>query len=87
MAGGLLNVVAIGNQNLMLTGNPSKTFFKTSYLKHTNFGLQKFRIDYEGCRDLRLSEESKFTFKIKRLADLLMDTYVDPQFISIDFII
>ena len=76
MAGGLLNVVAIGNQNLMLTGNPSKTFFKTSYLKHTNFGLQKFRIDYEGCRDLRLSEESKFTFKIKRLADLLMDTYV-----------
>ena len=38
--------------------------------------VQKFRIDYEGCRDLRLSEESKFTFKIKRLADLLMDTYV-----------
>ena len=79
MAGGMLNVVAIGDpmQNpSMLTGNPSKTFFKTSFSKYTNFGLQKFRIDYEGCRDLRLTEESKFTFKIKRLADLLMDTYV-----------
>ena len=76
MAGGMLNVIAIGDQNQMLTGNPSKTFFKTAFSKHTNFGLQKFRIDYEGCRDLRLTEESKFTFKIKRIADLLMDTYV-----------
>ena len=79
MAGGLLNIVSMGDQSQnpsMLTGNPSKTFFKTSFSKHTNFGLQKFRIDYEGCRDLRLTEESKFIFKIKRLADLLMDTYV-----------
>jgi hypothetical protein len=60
----------------MLTGNPSKTFFKIAYSKHTNFGLQKFRLDYEGSRDLRLTEESQFTFKIKRYADLLMDTYI-----------
>ena len=76
MAGGILNVIATGVENTMLTGNPSKTFFKTSFLKYTNFGLQKFRIDYEGSRDLRLTDESKFTFKIKRLADLLMDTYI-----------
>jgi len=76
MAGGLLNIVSVGSGNLMLTGNPTKTFFKVTYSKYTNFGLQKFRLDFEGLRDLRTSEESKFTFKIKRYADLLMDTYL-----------
>jgi hypothetical protein len=76
MPGGLLNIVSVGNGNVMLTGNPTKTFFKVTYSKYTNFGLQKFRLDFEGARDLRLTEESKFTFKIKRYADLLMDTYI-----------
>ena len=38
--------------------------------------MQKFRLDYEGSRDLKLIDESVFKFKIKRYADLLMDTYV-----------
>ena len=76
MAGGLLNIISIGSANVILTGNPTKTFFKVVYSKYTNFGLQKFRIDYEGLRDLRPSTESVFTFKIKRYADLLMDTYL-----------
>jgi hypothetical protein len=76
MAGGLLNIISVGNNNVFLTGNPSKTFFKASYAKYTNFGLQKFRIDYDGLRDLRLTDSSIFTFKIPRYADLLMDTYL-----------
>ena len=76
MAGGLLNIQAVGNANVVLTGNPTKTFFKVVYSKYTNFGLQKFRIDYDGLRDLRLTEPSTFTFKIPRYADLLMDTYL-----------
>jgi len=76
MAGGLLNIIAIGNNNIFLTGNPTKTFFKVTYSKYSNFGLQKFRIDYDGSRDLRLTEPSKFSFKIPRYAELLMDTYV-----------
>jgi hypothetical protein len=76
MAGGLLNLVSSGQQNIILNGNPSKTFWKTTYLKYTNFGLQKFRIDFEGSTTLRLTEPSTFTFKIPRYADLLMDTYV-----------
>jgi hypothetical protein len=76
MAGGLLNIIANGNNNVFLTGNPTKTFFKAVYSKYTNFGLQKFRIDYEGLRDLRLTEPSTFTFKIPRYAELLMDTYL-----------
>ena len=76
MAGGLLNLVAVGNQNIFLTGNPKKTFFKFVYAKYTNFGLQRFRLDYEGSRNLNLSEKTQFTFKVKRYADLLMDTYL-----------
>jgi hypothetical protein len=76
MAGGLLNLISTGNNNIILTGNPTKTFFKVTYAKYTNFGLQKFRIDYDGFRDLRLTEPSTFTFKMPRYAELLMDTYI-----------
>lgn len=76
MAGGLLNLVAYGNQNVIVNGNPSKTFFKCTYAKYTNFGLQKFRIDFDGQKTLRINEPSKFSFKIPRYADLLMDTYM-----------
>jgi Major capsid protein N-terminus len=75
MAGGLLNLVSQGQQNIILNGNPSKTFYKAKYSKYTNFGLQKFRVDFEGSKTLRLTEESSFTFKIPRYADLLMDCY------------
>ena len=76
MAGGLLNIIAVGSNNVILTGNPSKTFFKVTYSKYSNFGLQKFRIDYNGLRELRLTEDSTFSFKIPRYAELLMDTYL-----------
>jgi hypothetical protein len=83
MGGGLLNLVSQGQQNIILNGNPSKTFFKTTYAKYTNFGLQKFRVDFDGSRTLRLTEESTFTFKIPRYADLLMDCYISVELPSI----
>jgi hypothetical protein len=76
MAGGLLNIIAQGNANIFLTGNPSKTFFRVTYSKYTNFGLQKFRLDFNGVRDLRLTEPSTYIFKVPRYAELLMDTYL-----------
>ena len=76
MAGGLLNLVSAGQQNVILNGNPSKTFWKTTYAKYTNFGKQNFRIDLEGSPMLNLTSETLYTFKIKRYADLLMDCYL-----------
>jgi len=76
MPGGNLNLVSTSQQNILLNGNPSKSFFKSTYRKYSNFGLQKFRIDFEGAKSLRLTEESHFTFKIPRYADLLMDCYL-----------
>ena len=76
MPGGLMQLVSQGQQNIILNGNPSKSFFKSTFHQYTNFGLQKFRVDFEGSKTLRLSEESTFTFKIPRYADLLMDCYL-----------
>ena len=76
MAGGLMNLVSAGQQNVILNGNPKKTFFKSTYARYTNFGLQKFRVDFDGSKTLRLTEPSLFSFKIPRYADLLMDSYI-----------
>lgn len=76
MPGGLMQLVSQGQQNIVLNGNPSKSFFKSTFHQYTNFGLQKFRVDFEGSKTLRLTEESSFTFKIPRYADLLMDCYL-----------
>ena len=76
MAGGLMNLVAAGQQNIILNGNPSKTFWKSTFKKYTNFGKQNFRLDFEGTPQLNLTAESTFNFKVKRYADLLMDCYI-----------
>ena len=76
MPGGLMNLVSQGQQNVILNSNPEKSFFKCTYKKYTNYGKQNFRLDYEGTPTLSLTNESTFTFKVKRYADLLMDCYL-----------
>lgn len=79
MVGGLLNLVAVGNQNIILHGNPQKTFWSSTYKRITNFGIQNFRLDYEGLRQLSVTNETTYSFKVKRYAELLMDTYLIIQ--------
>lgn len=76
MAGGLMNLVSYGTSSTLLYGNPKKSFFRVVYKKLTNFGMQKFRIDFEGTRMLRMNEDTKMTFKIPRYADLLYETFL-----------
>lgn len=75
MPGGLMNISAYGNENILLNGNPKKTFFKAAYSKHTNFGLQRFRINYKGTRTFNPNQKSIFDFTIPRFGDMLHDTY------------
>ena len=76
MGGGLLNLISEGQPNVILNSNPEKTFFKSTFKKYTNFGLQQFRVDYEGSKQLALTEETSYVFKIPRYGDLLMDCYL-----------
>ena len=75
MTGGLMNLVAYGPENLLFNGNPKKTFFKATYQKYSNFGLQRFRIDYEGTKDINTKTGTTLDFKIPRYAEMLYDTY------------
>tara|TARA_Y100001970_G_scaffold291628_1_gene429502 strand:- start:569 stop:2245 length:1677 start_codon:yes stop_codon:yes gene_type:complete len=79
MGGGLMNIVYTGIQNDMLTDNPKISYFKIRYAKYTNFGLQKFRIDCDGTKTLRMTDESTMTFKIPRYGDLLVDSFISIQ--------
>lgn len=40
MAGGIIQLVAYGVQDLYLTGDPQITFFKVIYRRHTNFAIE-----------------------------------------------
>ena len=76
MGGGLLNLLSKGQESVILYGNPQKTYFKSVFKSITNFGLQKFRVDFNGSRMLRMDVETNMSFKIPRYADLLYDNYL-----------
>ena len=46
MPGGLMQLVAYGAQDVYLTGNPQKTFFKNSkFRRYTNFACEETNLD------------------------------------------
>jgi hypothetical protein len=51
MAGGLIQVVSYGNQDLMLTGNPEITFFNIIYRRYTNFGKKIIELGFDNTVD------------------------------------
>tara|TARA_A100001011_G_scaffold361343_1_gene409383 strand:+ start:1148 stop:3814 length:2667 start_codon:yes stop_codon:yes gene_type:complete len=79
MGGGLLNLLSYGNQNIIINGNPQKSFFKATYKKYTNFGIQKFSVGQIGSGS-QLQEHDDhfpktFSFNIPKNGDLLLDTF------------
>lgn len=76
MSGGLLSLVAHGQENVELFGNPSKTLFKASYKKISNFSMQKFRLDSNYNRQLNFNNEVTIDFDIPRYADMVYDSYI-----------
>jgi hypothetical protein len=79
MAGGLLNLVSGGTQNAIMYGNPQKTYWTSAYKQITNFGLQNFRLEYEGLRQIQSTSDTIYAFKVKRYAELLTDTFFSFQ--------
>ena len=48
MAGGIMQLVAYGAQDIYLTGNPQITFFKVVYRRHTNFSMESIQQTFNG---------------------------------------
>ena len=75
MVGGLLNLISQGVEDKILIGNLNNTFFTKRFVAHSNFGKQKFRIDFEGSRKLNYNSPTFYNFKIPRYGDLLQEVF------------
>ena len=65
--GGLLQLVAMGKQDVFLTGNPQITWFKMVYRRYTNFALESQQIYFDGDPDFG----KRLTALVPRRGDLL----------------
>jgi hypothetical protein len=75
MAGGLMQLVAYGTQDLYLTGNPKVTFFQAVYKKHTNFAMENIEQTINGTP----GNDGRVSVTIARNGDLIGDMYVEMQ--------
>jgi len=80
MAGGLLQLVAYGAQDIYISGNPQITFWKILYKRHTNFAMESIEVTFNGQADFN----KRVTAVINRNADLMFRTYVQVVLPQID---
>ena len=73
MAGGLMQLVAYGAQDVYLTGNPKVTFFQAVYRRHTNFAMENIEQTVNGTP----ADSGRVSVTIARNGDLVGDMYVE----------
>ena len=72
MGGGLMQLVAMGAQDVYLTGNPQITFFKVVYRRHTNFSKECIAQQFTGSADFG----SSVSCTLARNGDLVQEIYL-----------
>lgn len=80
MAGGLMQLVAYGSQDMFLTGNPEVTLFKAVYKRHTNFAVEAIEQNFNGTADFG----KRVSATISRSGDLIKDCYLQVTVDSLD---
>ena len=73
MAGGLMQLVAYGAQDVYLTGNPKVTFFQAVYRRHTNFAMENIEQTVNGTA----SNSGRVSVTVARNGDLVNDMYIE----------
>lgn len=74
MGGGLLQLLAKGAQDNILTGNPQISHFKIVFRRHTNFSMETIKQEIKG-NDISQNNNNLLSCKIKRDGDLLTNVY------------
>lgn len=74
MPGGLMQLLAWGNQNLYLSGNPSITYFKKVYKTFTNFSMETISVTLNR-NDILLDDTTMIKATINRHGDLISQMY------------
>ena len=71
MPGGLIQLIAIGEQDNYITKQPEITFFKTVYRRHTPFSIESVEQVFDNSIDFG----SKTSCTLKRAGDLINRIY------------
>ncbi len=72
MAGALMQLVAYGAQDVYLTANPTITYWKAVYRRHTNFAIESMSQSLSGI----VNFGNKAVCRISRNGDLMSRTYI-----------
>ena len=75
MAGGLMQLVAYGAQDVYLTGNPEVTFYNAKYKRHTNFAMENIEQTLNG----NAGNSGRVSVTVARNGDLVGDMYVELE--------
>merc|ERR1711966_209789 len=75
MAGGLMQLVAYGAQDVYLTGNPEVTFFQAKYKRHTNFAMENIEQTVNGTP----GNSGRVSVTVARNGDLIADMYIEMK--------
>ena len=75
MAGGLMQLVAYGAQDVYLTGNPKVTFFQAVYRRHTNFAMENIEQTVNGTA----ANSGRVSVTVARNGDLVGDMYLELE--------
>ena len=73
MAGGLMQLVAYGAQDVYLTGNPEVTFYQAKYKRHTNFAMENIEQTLNG----NPGNSGRVSVTVARNGDLVGDMYIE----------
>ncbi len=69
-----MQLIAYGNEDMYLMGNPQITFFKMVYRRHTNFSMESIKQTWETGNE---KINGKCTSKINRGGDLIYSLYLE----------
>jgi hypothetical protein len=73
MAGGLMQLVAYGAQDVYLTASPKVTFFQAVYRRHTNFAMETIEQTVNGSP----ANSGRVSVTVARNGDLIGDMFVE----------
>lgn len=73
--GGLVQLIAYGAQNTILSGNPDMTYFYKTFKKYTHFSLETTTKLMDGPTDYSYQQTVQLRARVDRVGDLLTDCY------------
>jgi len=79
MGGSLMQLVAVGAQDVPLIGNPQMTYFKGVFKRHTNFAMESIPLNFNQLADFG----KKVTCLIARKGDLVSDLMIEIKLPSL----